>query len=116
MRYNFDALTQAEIEELISAKVEKEANRYIQNWEAEKISIQNGRWGPFIKFGKENVKLIDLKSGKKIEADEAAALSLDEVKKIIEKALPDAFAPKKTSTKKAATAKKTSTKKTSSKK
>ncbi len=116
VRYNFDALTQAEIEELISAKVEKEANRYIQNWEAEKISIQNGRWGPFIKFGKENVKLIDLKSGKKTEADEAAALSLDEVKKIIEKALPDAFAPKKTSTKKAATAKKTSTKKTSSKK
>lgn len=116
VRYNFDALKQAEIEELISTKVEKEANRYIQNWEAEKISIQNGRWGPFIKFGKENVKLIDSESGKKIDANEAAALTLDEVKKIIEKALPDAFAPKKTSTKKAATAKKTATKKVSTKK
>lgn len=115
-RYNFDALTQAEIEELISAKVEKEANRYIQNWEAEKISIQNGRWGPFIKFGKENIKLIDLESGKKIDANTAATLSLDEVKKIIEKAFPDAFAPKKTSAKKAATAKKSSTKKVSTKK
>lgn len=113
VRYNFDALTETEIHELIAAKVEKEANRYIQNWEAEKISIQNGRWGPFIKFGKENVKLIDAK-GNKIDAEKAASLSLDEVKAIISKANPEAFKAKKTT--KAKSAKKTATKKASTKK
>ncbi|HCO20868.1 MAG TPA: type I DNA topoisomerase, partial [Flavobacteriaceae bacterium] len=44
-KYDFDNLTQGDIEELISAKLEKEANRYIQQWEKEKISIENGRWG-----------------------------------------------------------------------
>ena len=34
------------------AKVKKEANRFIQRWADEKISIENGRWGPFIRYGK----------------------------------------------------------------
>lgn len=115
VRYNFDTLSTAEIEELISAKVEKEANRYIQHWESEKISIQNGRWGPFIKFGKNNVKLIDPSSNEKIPAEEAPTLSLETVKKIIESQIPDAFktSTKKTSTKKAKAAK---TKKAATKK
>ncbi|HEX8332153.1 MAG TPA: type I DNA topoisomerase, partial [Segetibacter sp.] len=50
--YNFDNLTQKDCEELIEKKVDKEANRYIQQWPAEKISIENGRWGPFLRFGK----------------------------------------------------------------
>ncbi|MBE2273444.1 MAG: type I DNA topoisomerase [Flavobacteriales bacterium] len=51
-KYDFENLSQSDINELIDAKLEKEANRYIQQWEKEKISIENGRWGPFIKFGK----------------------------------------------------------------
>lgn len=31
-RYNFAKLNQAEMDELIDAKVKKEANRYIQRW------------------------------------------------------------------------------------
>lgn len=117
VRYDFDNLSEAEIFELIEAKVAKEANRYIQNWASEKISIQNGRWGPFIKFGKDNVKLLDPKTGEKIDAEDAAKLELDAVKKIIEKAIPKAFAAKakKTAVKKT-TAKKTATKKTATKK
>ena len=42
--------------ELIEAKVKKESNRYIQQWPDEKISIENGRWGPFIRFGKKMLK------------------------------------------------------------
>ena len=49
-KYDFENLSQKEVEELIEAKLDKEANRYIQQWEEEKISIENGRWGPFIKF------------------------------------------------------------------
>lgn len=112
--YNFDTLTQAEMDELISKKLEKEANRYIQNWEAEKISIENGRWGPFIRFGKKMLKLGKKANGEKYTPEELAALGLDEVKKMIEEQDPTAFA-KKAPAKKAA-AKKAASKKAAAKK
>ena len=56
-RYDFENLTQAEMNELIEAKVSKEANRYIQRWEDEKISVENARWGPVIKFGKKIISM-----------------------------------------------------------
>ena len=99
-KYSLETLTLEEAAELIEAKVEKEGNRYIHNWEKEKITVENGRWGPFIRFGK---SMINLKhEGKKLTSEEAAKLSLDEVKKMIEVEIPDAFAPK---VKKAAVAK-----------
>jgi DNA topoisomerase-1 len=107
--YNFDHLTQKDCEELIEKKLEKEANRYIQHWPAEKISIENGRWGPFIRFGKKMLKVIGKGEKGKYTAEELATIPLEEVKKMIEAQVPDAF------TKKAA-AKKTAAKKTSSKK
>ena len=55
--YNFDTLTQQDCDELIEKKIEKEANRFIQQWPEEKIAIENGRWGPFIRFGKKMLKL-----------------------------------------------------------
>jgi DNA topoisomerase-1 len=112
--YNFDNLTQKDCEELIEKKIDKEANRYIQQWPAEKISIENGRWGPFIRFGKKMLKVIGKGEKGKYTAEELATVSLDEVKKMIEAQIPDAFAKKaaakKTATKKAA-AKKTTAKK-----
>src|SRR5665213_779324 len=54
--YNFDELTQKDCNELIEKKIEKEANRFIKEWPEEKIAIENGRWGPFIRFGKKNVE------------------------------------------------------------
>jgi DNA topoisomerase-1 len=107
-RYNFDALTQKEINELVEAKIKKEADRYIRQWPEEKISIENGRWGPFIRFGKKMLKLGKKEDDTKYTKEELAALSIEEVKKIIEKQLPNAFvkkAAKKAATKKAATKK-----------
>ena len=116
--YNFDALKQKDIEELIEKKVAKEANRYIQNWTSEKISIENGRWGPFIRFGKKMLKLGRKEDGEKYSAEELINLPIEEVKKMIEQQVPGAFskkaATKKTATKKVAakkTAKKTAAKK-----
>jgi DNA topoisomerase-1 len=82
-KYDFENLSQSDINELIDAKLEKEANRYIQQWEKEKISIENGRWGPFIKFGKAMFKIPKNKKDEKYTAEELKEVSLDEVKKWI---------------------------------
>ncbi len=110
-KYDFDNLTQGDIEELISAKLEKEANRYIQQWEKEKISIENGRWGPFIKFGKAMLKIPKKDDGSKFEAEELKEISLDEVKKWITDQDKTAFAEKKKPAAKKTVAKKPATKK-----
>jgi DNA topoisomerase-1 len=98
---DFDNITTEEAEKLIEAKVEKEANRYIHNWPEEKISVENGRYGPYIKFGKANVYL--KRGGKKItELEEIKSLTLDAVKEMISEQIPDAFKEKKKATKKTA--------------
>jgi DNA topoisomerase-1 len=107
-RYNFDSLSEKEINELIEAKIKKEANRFIQQWPQEKISIENGRWGPFIRFGKKMLKLGKKADDTKYTTEELSAVSLDEIKKMIEKQMPDAFVKK--------AAKKAAGKKTASKK
>ena len=94
-RYNFENISKAEIDELISAKVEKEANRFIQQWEKDKIAVENGRWGPFIRFGKAMLKLgKNPDSGEKYTPQDLQSISLDEVKKLITEQLPDAFEAK----------------------
>ncbi len=110
-RYDFDNLSQSDINELIDAKLDKEANRYIQQWEKEKIAIENGRWGPFIKFGKANFKIPKKKDDTKYEADELKDISLDEVKKWITAQDPKAFAEKKKPAAKKPAAKKAPAKK-----
>ncbi len=116
-KYDFDNLSQSDINELIDAKLDKEANRYIQQWEKEKISIENGRWGPFIKFKKENLKIPKKADDSKYDAEELKSIDLETVKKWITAQNPKAFeekkkAPaKKTAVKKTATTKKTVAKK-----
>ena len=90
-RYDPDNLTTEEAHNLIAAKIEKEANRYVHNWPEEDISVQNGRWGPFIKMGKTNVKLPKNAEGKRMTSEEAKALSLADVKAVIEEELPGAL-------------------------
>ena len=110
-RYNFDNLSQVEINELVETKITKEANRYIQNWPSEKISLENGRWGPYIKFGKKMLKVTKKTDDTKYTAEELATVPIEEVKRMIELQVPDAFA-KKTK----APAKKSATKKAAPKK
>ena len=110
-KYNFENLSQSDINELIEAKIEKEANRYIQQWEKEKISIENGRWGAFIKFGKAMFKIPKKEDGSKFEAEELKTVSLDEVKKWITDQDKTAFAEKKKPAAKKTVAKKPTAKK-----
>jgi DNA topoisomerase-1 len=93
--YNFDNLSDNDIRELIAKKVEKESNRFIQQWPADKIAIENGRWGAFIRFGKDMLKLgRNPATNEKYTPEELAVLSLDEVKKLIVEQVPNAFEPK----------------------
>ncbi|MBK8053252.1 MAG: type I DNA topoisomerase [Saprospiraceae bacterium] len=99
VRFKLETITQDQAIELIEAKVEKEANRYIQNWPAEKISIENGRWGPYIKFAKNNLKIPKI-DGQKADDDFLKTVSLSTVKSWIEAEIPNAFAKKEVKKKK----------------
>ena len=86
-RFDPDTLTLDEAHELIALKVEKEKNRYIHRWEKEKLALENGRWGPFIRKGKKSIPIPKI-DGNKITSEQAKKLSLDDVKKIIEGEVP----------------------------
>ena len=103
-KYNFDNLSQADIVELIEDKIQKEIDKVIHNWEDEGIRVEKARWG----------RSVILKGKTKIELSkdvDAAVLSLEEVKALIEKKAP----AKKPAAKKPA-AKKATTKKATAKK
>jgi DNA topoisomerase-1 len=108
--YDFDTITQQDCNELIEKKLEKESNRIIQNWPEEKITLENGQWGPIIKFNKKKLKVTGGGAGGKYTAEELAALNIDTVKKMILAQDPKAFdkapakkkAAAKSATKKAA--------------
>ncbi len=97
--YHFDSLTQSDCNELIEKKIEKESNRYIKQWPGEKIALENGRWGPFIRFGKKMIKLTGGGANGKFTPEELAGLELEDVKKLIMAVEPKAF-DKKTAVKK----------------
>lgn len=78
-------ITEARAVELILAKREKDANKLIKAFdENPDVKILNGRWGPYIAFGKQNVKI---PKGK-----EPAELSYADCVELAEK---DAATPKK---------------------
>jgi len=104
-KYDFDNLLEDDIVELIEDKKRKEREKVIHNWEEEGIRVEKARWGRFkVIKGKTKIELP--------KTTDAEALTLDEVKAMIEKK-----APKKKATKKKAPAKKkTAAKKTTTKK
>ena len=114
--YDFDNLTQENISELIEKKIAKESNRFIQQWPAEKISIENGRWGPFIRFNKKMLKIGRKDETGKYTAEELSVIDLDTIKKMIEAQVPNAFSKKAKPTVKKAAAKKAAPKKAAAKK
>ena len=103
--YNFDILTQQDCNELIEKKIAKEANRFIQQWPEEKIAVENGRWGAFIRFGKKMLKLTGQGANGKYTAEELAVIDLESIKKMILEQDPKAFDKKGAVRKKAATKK-----------
>ncbi|MFT4536286.1 MAG: DNA topoisomerase-1 [Saprospiraceae bacterium] len=92
-RFDADNLTQEEQHELIEAKLVKEANRFIHRWEDEKLAIENGRWGPFIRWQKKSIKLPRI-DGKAMDQETATKMTLEEVKKLVEAEHPTAFKKK----------------------
>lgn len=112
--FQLETITEEEATVLVKAKIEKEANRYIHKWDEEGLSVQNGRWGPFIKIDKDrkSYKLLN-KKGEKMTQDEAKEVTLEYVIQLVEEqggVLKKKKVAKKT-TKKKTTAKKTTTKK-----
>ncbi|MBN8675190.1 MAG: hypothetical protein J0L56_13725, partial [Chitinophagales bacterium] len=77
-------------------------------WADEKISVENARWGPILKYGKKIIRIPKKADDTKYTAEEAAAFTLDDVKKFIELEIPGAFTKK---TKKAPAKKKAAVKK-----
>jgi len=88
---------------LIQEKREADAKKLISEWPEHDIKVMHGRWGPFIKQGKKNVRI------PKEQKDTAADLTLETVLKMIEEA------PEKGAKTKKAAAKKTTTKKATKK-
>jgi DNA topoisomerase-1 len=89
--------------ELMKAEDERKAKALILDFPDDKIQVLEGRYGPYIKSGRKNYKIPKDK--------EAAELTIDDVKAII-----DADGTPKKKTTKKAPAKKTTTKKTTTKK
>ncbi len=80
-KYDFDNLSQANIEELIEIKKQKEIDKLIHHWEEEGIRVEKARWGRFnIIKGKLKIEL-----PKTTKADK---LTLAQVQEIIEKKTP----------------------------
>ncbi|MDP5101559.1 MAG: DNA topoisomerase I, partial [Nonlabens sp.] len=108
-KYDFDALSNADIVELIEAKIQKEKEKLVVDWEEEGIRIEKARWGRhnLIK-GKNKVELA--------KTIDPLKMSLEEAKALLEKNAPKKKAPaKKTAAKKTAAKKKTPAKKTAKK-
>ncbi|MHC5353414.1 type I DNA topoisomerase [Myroides sp. LJL115] len=103
-KYDFDNLSAADINELIQDKIQKEIDKVIHNWEDEGIRVEKARWGRSnILQGKIKIEL-----SKDIDA---AALTLEQVKAMIEEKAPAKKAPAKKAPAKKATVKKTVAKK-----
>jgi DNA topoisomerase-1 len=80
-KYDFDNLSQQDVEALIAEKLQKDIDKVVHDWKEEGIRVEKARWG----------KSVILKGKLKIELPstvDAAALTLDKVKEMIEKKAP----------------------------
>jgi DNA topoisomerase-1 len=103
-KYNFDKLSQSDLNELIEEKQQKEIDKVIHDWKAEGIRVEKARWGRSIIFkGKLKIEL-----NKDVDAEQ---LTLAQVQELIEKKAPAKKAPAKKNTTKKATKKTTAKKK-----
>ena len=88
-KYNFDALSQEDINTLIQDKIQKEKDKLVQVWEDEGIRIEKARWGRSnIIKGKQKVEI-----GKDIDPTK---ISLKEAMAYLEAAAPKKKTRKKT--------------------
>ena len=93
-KINPASITLEQAYELIEKKIEKEANRYIHHWPDLQLSVENGRWGPFIRYNKKKPIKLPSIEGKRMNSEQAKTLTLEDVKKVVEEEYPDAFKKK----------------------
>ena len=92
-KYDFDNLSQENIEELIEIKKQKEIDKLIQEWPEEGIRIEKARWGRHnIIKGKIKVEIA--------KSVDATKVSLEDAKALIEKKSPKKKAKSKKKAKK----------------
>ncbi len=104
-KYNFDNLSQQDVQDLIEDKLQKNIDKVLHNWEDEGILVEKARWGrSVITKGKIKIEL-----SKDVDATK---LTLEQVQKMIAEKTP----AKKTPAKKAAATKKAPAKKPVAKK
>ncbi|MGB2475726.1 MAG: type I DNA topoisomerase [Flavobacteriaceae bacterium] len=80
-KYDFDNLTNQDLDTLIEDKIKKEKEKVIHNWETEGIRVEKARWG------RSNIIQGKLKIELSKEVD-ATKLTLEEVEKLIEAKKP----------------------------
>ncbi|MGB5320334.1 type I DNA topoisomerase [Eudoraea sp.] len=74
-KYDFDNLSQEDIEELIEAKKKKEAEKVVKEWSDEGVRIEKARWGRHnIIKGKSKVELAKTVDVDKVSLEEAMSL------------------------------------------
>jgi DNA topoisomerase-1 len=108
-KYDFDNLSQADIETLIEDKLQKNIDKVLHNWEEEGILVEKARWGrSVITKGKIKIEL-----SKEVDATK---LTLVEVQEMIAKKTPAKKVAAKKAPAKKAVAKKPAAKKPAAKK
>lgn len=103
-KYNFDKLSQQDVQDLIEEKLQKNIDKVLHNWEGEGILVEKARWGrSVITKGKIKIEL-----SKDVDATK---LTLAEVQEMIAKKSPIKKTPAKKAPAKKATTKKAVAKK-----
>lgn len=81
-KYDFDNLSQADLEELIEDKLKKEREKLIYNWEDVGIRVEKARWGRFsVIKGKMKVELPKTTNIEKFSKEDALSLIESKTKK-----------------------------------
>jgi DNA topoisomerase-1 len=103
-KYDFNNLSQSDIETLIDEKLQKDIDKVVHHWKEEGILVEKARWG----------KSVITKGKIKIELNkdiDASKLTLEQVQEMIAKKTPEKKAAAKKAPAKKATTKKTTAKK-----
>ncbi|HRN98304.1 MAG TPA: DNA topoisomerase I, partial [Flavobacterium sp.] len=93
-KYNFDAVSQAYVNQRIEEKLQKDQDKVLHDWKDEGIRVEKARWG----------KSVIIKGKTKIELNkdvDAAALTLAEVQSMLEAKAAASKPARKTAAKKA---------------
>lgn len=105
-KYDFDNLSQADVEALIEEKKQKDKDKIIHHWQAEGITVQKARWGRFhVIKGKTKIELPKDYDVASLTLEKTKALIAEETAKKKSKKTTAKTTTKKSVAKKATTAK-----------